>query len=236
MPTKRIRIIAGPNGSGKTTLIERIKNHVHLGVFINADEIENIIKKTKKLSFSAYKVTATNKDFLDFTKQNGFSSLATVKSKSMLVVNNELHLKSIDSYIASDVAAFIRYKLLKAGESFSFETVMSHESKIEFIQEAKKQGYRVYLYFVSTEHPSININRVKIRVSANGHHVSPDKIVTRYYRTMGLLHNAIKISDRAYLFDNTNLPGVLFAEIEGGNLATLLCAPSNVPNWFLEYK
>ncbi len=54
MLTKRLRIIADPNGSGKTTLIERIKNNVHLGVFINADEIESIIKKTTKLSFSAY--------------------------------------------------------------------------------------------------------------------------------------------------------------------------------------
>lgn len=236
MPTKRLRIIAGPNGSGKTTLIERIKNNVHLGVFINADEIESIIKKTKKISFSAYKVTTTNKEFLDFTKQNGFSYLANINSKTILVSNNELHLKNIDSYIASDIAAFLRYKLLQAGESFSFETVMSHKSKIEFIQQAKKQGYKIYLYFVSTEHPSININRVQIRVSSNGHYVSPDKIIARYYRTMGLLHNAIKLSDRAYLFDNTNLPGVLFAEIENGNLATLLCAPSNVPNWFLEYK
>lgn len=120
--------------------------------------------------------------------------------------------------------------------SFSFETVMSHAGKLEFARKAKKQGYRIYLYFVSTEHPRININRVQIRVSSNGHHVEPKKIIDRYYRSMGNLHDAIKISDRAYMFDNTNHPGVLFAEITNGAKVELLCSPVKVPNWFMQYK
>ena len=48
---------------------------------------------------------------------------------------------------------------------------MSHISKVEFLREAKRQGYKTYLYYVSTVDPQINIARVKYRVSVGGHPV-----------------------------------------------------------------
>ncbi|MDQ3108696.1 MAG: hypothetical protein M3R17_02285 [Bacteroidota bacterium] len=50
------------------------------------------------------------------------------------------------------------------------------------MKQAKAEGYKVYLYFVSTENPEINKERVQLRVRNNGHDVPPDKIVSRYYR------------------------------------------------------
>jgi len=89
---------------------------------------------------------------------------------------------SIDSYLAADIAEFIRQKLLKEGISFTYETVMSHPDKIEFMKEAQKNGYKVYLYFVSTTDPEINSYRVKLRVIQNGHSVPFDKIKDRYLK------------------------------------------------------
>ncbi len=37
---KRMRIFAGPNGSGKTSIINRLKDKISFGNYINADDIE----------------------------------------------------------------------------------------------------------------------------------------------------------------------------------------------------
>jgi predicted ABC-type ATPase len=85
------------------------------------------------------------------------------------------------------LADFIRQQLLINGISFTFETVMSHESKVDFLHKAKSNGYRVYLYFISTEDPEINISRVKVRVAQHGHHVDPEVIKTRYNKSLSHL-------------------------------------------------
>lgn len=71
------------------------------------------------------------------------------------------------------------------------------------MQEAVAQGYKVYLYYVSTEDPEINKYRVNLRVTQGGHSVPEDKIASRYYRSMELLKQALSLSYQAYCFDNS---------------------------------
>jgi replicative DNA helicase len=92
---------------------------------------------------------------------------------------------------------------ISAKRSFSFETVMSHSSKIEVLVRAKEAGYTVLLYFVGTDDPQTNIERVALRVAQGGHAVPDDKVRDRWLRTMTLLQQAIRSSDRAYIFDNS---------------------------------
>jgi predicted ABC-type ATPase len=73
--------------------------------------------------------------------------------------------EAIDSYLCARITDFIRLKI-----SFHFETVMSHISRVEFLHLAEQQGYRTYLYFVSTVDPEINIARVQYRVVSQGGH------------------------------------------------------------------
>ena len=82
----------------------------------------------------------------------------------------------MNSYIAADIAEFIRQELLTEGLSFSFETVTSDLSKVDFLNLAKKKGYRIYLYYFSTEDPLINRSRVNVRVLQKGHAVSEEMI------------------------------------------------------------
>ena len=77
--------------------------------------------------------------------------------------------------------------------TFSFETVFSHSSKLDIMQQAVELGYKVYLYFVSTEDPEINKFRVAARKMKGGHDVPPEKIESRYYLSMNLLYNASQI-------------------------------------------
>lgn len=96
-----------------------------------------------------------------------------------------------------------RDECISAKRSFSFETVMSHPSKIEILVRAKEAGYTVLLYFVGTDDPQTNIERVALRVAQGGHAVPDDKVRDRWLRTMTLLQQAIRSSDRSYIFDNS---------------------------------
>ena len=155
--------------------------------------------------------------------------------EKLLVVRNVLSTTThIDSYLAADLAEFIRQNLLANDLSFSYETVMSHPHKIAFMEKARANGYRVYLYFVAIEDPLINIGRVQVRVEQEGHGVEKEKITKRYFKSLEQLESAIQNSDRAFLWDNSREVSFLFAEIEHGNSVNLT-DPSNVPLWFTEY-
>lgn len=80
---------------------------------------------------------------------------------------------------------------------------MSHLGKVEFLQQAQQIGYRTYLYYVATDDPSINVSRVANRVAMNGHDVPSEKIIARYYKSLELLTEAIRHTNRAYIFDNS---------------------------------
>ena len=90
--------------------------------------------------------------------------------------------------------------------------------------------YRTYLYFIATEDPAINIQRVRNRVVDGGHDVPEDKIVARYLRSLGLLAEALRWTNRAYLFDTSEDEPWFFAEITDGTSIDL--QNGEIPNWF----
>jgi predicted ABC-type ATPase len=92
---------------------------------------------------------------------------------------------------------------LQARRSFSFETVMSHPSKVDILVRARAVGFFVQLIFVGTDDPRTNVERVALRVAQGGHDVPEDRIVARWKRTMELLHEAVRAADQALIFDNS---------------------------------
>ena len=66
-PGKRMRIFAGPNGSGKTTIFKKIseKEKIHLGVYVNADDIEQALSVRPELQFSKFKIETPTSAFFD---------------------------------------------------------------------------------------------------------------------------------------------------------------------------
>ncbi len=138
----------------------------------------------------------------------------------------------MNSYFASVAADCIRQILLQNQTSFTIETVMSHPSKVEQLYQAQKRGFRTYLYYIATDDPAINISRVQNRVKLGGHSVPEDLIVKRYYRSLDLLRDAIRHSNRAYVFDNSGQPTdhTWLAEITDGKILEL--KSGSIPMWF----
>jgi predicted ABC-type ATPase len=126
-------------------------------------------------------------------------------------VNADLIAKDIDpenpedvSYHAATLAAKIRDDLISQGVSFCFETVFSHESKVDFIAQAKTHGYKIILVYIHLFDSSLNEARVKQRVSEGGHNVPIEKIHYRIPRTMKHIKTALSIVDEARILDNSS--------------------------------
>ena len=237
--TKRLRIFAGPNGSGKTTLIKIVNDlHVHLGIYINADEIKIELDSQHFLDFNQYKLTLDIDHLKNSLQQSTFyiSNEGEKLSAGLTAMNNFLFLDNValkDNLLPLFLADYIRSILLTICDKFTFETVMSHPSKLDFIRLAKSLGFRIYLYFVSLEDPIMNIARVEARVRQGGHDVPKEKIVNRYERTMNLLLDAIKLVDRAYLFDNSSTHPILFATSQHDEIS--MVNEEFAPDWFRKY-
>lgn len=232
-PVPRLRMFAGPNGSGKSTIKDNLPS-AWLGVYINADEIEKLIRTNSFLSLSQFGIKASTEEFSDFFSQSTFlrdqglsDAARNIKLKGDQVLFNGV---AVNSYYASVLADFIRHKLLTQKTSFTFETVMSSRDKVDFMCKARESGFRTYLYFVATEDPAINVSRVEYRVQMGGHPVSKDKIISRYKRSLGLLNQAVTCSDRAYIFDNSGDERVWIAEVTDGN--ELEMKTDSMPYWF----
>lgn len=240
---KRLRIFAGPNGSGKSELAKYLKDssnsNIKLGVFVNADIIEYILSNEGSVKLSDFNITSKTKSIQKFIIENGISPIKLKNKgihKNFSIRNNKISYSGeINSYIAADIASFIRENLLHNSQSFSFETVFSHKSKLEIMKKAKLLGYKVYLYFITTEDPEININRIKVRVEKGGHNVNNEVVKARYFRSLDLLLDAIKIADRAFLFDNSGKYNELVAEVTNGKEIYITDFDKEIPNWFIEF-
>lgn len=237
---KRLRIFAGPNGSGKSTLFESFQRNFNPRIFINSDIIEKEIFEKGFLDLQQYGLSLTQNDLMLFLQSTNAKTLLQkseekghkidIEIKENIIVDKS---RDTHSYEAALITSFIRENLLKENISFSFETVMSHTSKINEIMEAKKLGYKVYLYFICLDEPRLNVSRVKNRVLKGGHDVDTEKILTRYSNTLKNLYSALKLVDRAYLFDNSD-EMIMIAEKDGETLRINI-DEHNFPNWFIEY-
>lgn len=108
---------------------------------------------------------------------------------------------------------------------------MSHASKLDEITLARQQGYKTYLYFVCIEDPEINISRIENRVEKGGHPVQTEKVLKRYFNTLNHLLPALKLVDKAYIFDNSTEKMQLFAQSKDQSLEFVT---DNIPNWFID--
>lgn len=96
-----------------------------------------------------------------------------------------------------------RERCLAKGESLIFETVMSAPDKIDFIRRAKRAGYFVRIFFISTSNPAINAARIARRVMKGGHDVPISKIISRYIKSIANCAEIATEVDRLYVYDNS---------------------------------
>jgi predicted ABC-type ATPase len=200
-------MFAGPNGSGKSTLKSVLPAEL-LGCYLNPDEIEALIRVRGLLDFGEFGLAGVAGPALAFLRDSAFLQTAGLgfATQNLSADGNRLQFNGVEvnAYFASVIADFLRRQLLERRVSFTLETVMSSPDKVALLEQAQRLGYRTYLYFVATDDPAINISRVRNRVKLGGHAVPEEKIVSRYHRSLGLLREAIRHTNRTYVFDNSS--------------------------------
>lgn len=243
----RLRVFAGPNGSGKTTIINDVRKArvngrgIDFGLYINADDIARALPKgvdlrpfDVPLNEARFKAFAAHSGLLG----NGLSRFRLRKSLVWYPDRVRSRRRAPLDRIAQLLAQYLYHELLKAKRKFTLETVFSHPGKLSLMKQAKEDGYKVYLYFVSTADPAINVERVKeVRVKEGGHDVPKDKIIRRYHRTMANLNAAMNLAYHAFLWDNSNFgSSSLFCEMKrtDGGVKWDIDA-DQVPVWFVEH-
>lgn len=159
---------------------------------------------------------------------------ADVIAESLAKRKGEMRPTNETQWQAAQAAEEMRWTLVSQRISLVTETVMSDRDRwVGFINEAKAQGYRTTLYFITTRDPLINVARVADRVLAGGHAVDPRKIVARFHRVMNqVLPIVLELIDEAILFDNSDAEtgAIPLLRKESGQITTLLPYPS-LPDW-----
>lgn len=140
-----------------------------------------------------------------------FYKSSLLSKRGVQFINADMIAKTISpenpeqvSYEASHLVERLRDEILHKGISFCFETVFSHESKIDFVAKAKAMGYFVVLVYIHLATLDLNEARVNQRISEGGHRVPPEKIRSRLPRTMKHVAVVLPLVDEARLLDNSS--------------------------------
>lgn len=246
MITKRFRVFAGPNGSGKSSLYDFLVKQKYFAerLDVNADKIAKDLKQ-KRFSVKDWPISCSMDEFLSSASRNtrpcnditiDYIQKRMELEKGLFTWKGKKDYKTINT-IAAYLVDYLTAKMLETDSTFFYETVFSHKSKLQLLQEAKNKGFKVYLYFVSTQNKTINWERVKSRVKQGGHRVSKKKIFSRYYNSLENLYPALKIADRVYFFDNSEsgkTSYLNFAECRKGKIS-FTDGIDEVPEWFYKY-
>ncbi len=113
-----------------------------------------------------------------------------------------LHPESV-SLAASKLMIKRFQELLKANNSFAFETTAAGKNYIKYLKEAEMAGYEIHLMFLWLSSPDLAVKRVAQRVERGGHHVPEATIRRRYYVGLrNLIKYYLPLANSALILDN----------------------------------
>ncbi|MCL2832736.1 MAG: zeta toxin family protein [Treponema sp.] len=124
--------------------------------------------------------------------------------------------RSCSELEAAQEAEHLRELCFSKRRSFTFEIVFSTERNLGLLSRAKAAGFQIESVFILTADPELNVFRVKSRELSGGHSVPPDKIRSRYTKSLANVSKLFALSDVFRLVDNTAQPEILFIKEEAG--------------------
>jgi predicted ABC-type ATPase len=96
--------------------------------------------------------------------------------------------------------------LIALGRPFTAETVFSHPSKLELIDNAHAAGYTIVLHVLLIPE-ELAVHGVAYRGASRWNPVAENKIRERYHRLWALVADAITRFDQATVYDNSGIKG-----------------------------
>jgi len=129
---------------------------------------------------------------------------------------------------AGRIAVERRAQLFAKGLTFGIETTLSGRSELKLMRAAKERGYKVNLIYVGLDNADQSNSRVIARVRRGGHDVPERDIYRRFGQSLANLADAIRISDRVRILDNSNERKSLILKIDRGRTRIV---SRTMPEW-----
>lgn len=106
-------------------------------------------------------------------------------------------------------------ELAKRKKDFAFESTLSGRTYISRLEDFKKSGYQLHIYYLWVHTPAVSIERIRERVKKGGHHV-PTPIVQRRFpiSIRYLFQYYLPLADSCLIFDNSGKFPALIAKFE----------------------
>jgi predicted ABC-type ATPase len=144
---------------------------------------------------------------------------ADVRTRELLAADPLMPDANLQAAIETDgrVAACI-----EQGVDVLVETVFSSDKYLDDIERARTLGYQVGMIYVGLASSRDSIRRVALRQARGGHDVPPDKVVSRWFRSIAMLGRMADKLDRLFVFDNTRPEGPRLIALGIGRQVTLL--------------
>lgn len=110
------------------------------------------------------------------------------------------------------------HKLAREQTDFAFETTLSGRSYLLFLQNLKKSGYKIHLFFLWIHNIDLALERIAGRVRQGGHNVPEDIVRRRFHKGLrNFFHIYRPLADTWTIFDNsTEIPKSIATKDSGG--------------------
>ena len=158
---------------------------------------------------------------------NADDRAATLNNGSYLDIPMEIRAR-----VNREFEAFVGDHI-SARQSFALETTL--RSQITFLQAraARKQGFRIEMFYVALREFGVNITRVASRAQSGGHAAPREVLLEIYTASLGHLVEAIRTVDAIDVRDNSE-PGARPTKLlEALSGRVTYCVP-NPPAWLVQ--
>lgn len=121
---------------------------------------------------------------------------------------------TVDLEKASFQAGRILLKEIKSkiqkGDSFAFESTLSGLTYATLLNEAKRNNFKITIYFIFLKKVSLNLARIKKRVSEGGHNIPSKTVRRRHLRCFENFWNIYRpLVDEWTILDNSAVKPIL---------------------------
>jgi len=140
-----------------------------------------------------------------------FDTIEFVNADEIAIGLSPFNVEGV-SFQAARIMIERLHSLVNEKKSFAFETTLSGLAYLQFINEAKAEGYEVILFFIWIESIELAKSRVAVRVNKGGHNIPESVIERRYKKGIKNFSEYTFVVNSWYIFDNSGTKYFLIAK------------------------
>jgi predicted ABC-type ATPase len=126
------------------------------------------------------------------------------------------------------------HSLAERGADFGFETTLSGKTYVKLLQDMRKRGYLIHIFFLWITNVKLALERIELRIRNGGHHIPESIVRRRFDRSLpNFLRFYKPLADSWAIFDNSGDTPKIIAFEESGKLEIL---DSGLFDTLLKYK